>query len=239
MLRILKCNTGRQTGLLTSSVARAWASSGNWKYIKKPGISTEQISVLQDFNRGHFALLWAAGLCLAQKIPEAQKNGVLGPVKFVLFEKDDDITRGHGRKRKTILARFVTSPLCVTGMQIGTLVVEVTSQVLLINSRSHPTLTDQTHILIFLTRFYSYVGDIKKYLKIFAQKYGVVPHIRLRHKVIAAISDGASGSWDVTVQDLETFQMRTESYDVFALAMGVMRYANSNYFLEQLILTAF
>ncbi len=33
----------------------------------------------------------AAGLCLAQKILEAQKNGILGPVEFVLFEKDDGV----------------------------------------------------------------------------------------------------------------------------------------------------
>ncbi|KAK0436585.1 hypothetical protein EV421DRAFT_1980129 [Armillaria borealis] len=186
MLRTLERNTDRQTGLLPPSVDDLkTSSSGNWKYIKKPG------------TRGLFALLWAAGLCLAQKILRAQRNGVLGPVEFVLFEKDDDYTGTWHANRY---------PGCRSDIPSAAY-------------RSHPTLTGQSG-------FYSYAGDIKKYFKIFAQKFGIVPYIRLRHKVTAAIYDAASGSWDVTVQDLETSETQTESYDVFAPATGVLSNVN-------------
>ncbi|KAK0497922.1 hypothetical protein EDD18DRAFT_1382317 [Armillaria luteobubalina] len=90
-------------------------------------------------------------------------------------------------------------------------------QVLLINSRS---------LYSDWPEFYSSAGDIKKYFKIFAQKFGIVPYISLRHKVTAAIFDATSGSWDVTVQNLETSQTRTESYDVFVPATGVLSNVN-------------
>ncbi|KAG7447094.1 FAD/NAD(P)-binding domain-containing protein [Guyanagaster necrorhizus] len=75
-------------------------------------------------------------------------------------------------------------------------------------------------------QFYSYAEDIKKYFKIFAEKFHIVSHIRLRRKVTAAVYDAASGAWDVTVQNLETLQMRTETYDIFAPATGVLSNVN-------------
>ncbi|KAK0497927.1 hypothetical protein EDD18DRAFT_1382327 [Armillaria luteobubalina] len=140
----------------------------------------------------------AAGLCLAQKILEAQKNGVLGPIEFVLFEKDDDYTGIWHANRYPGCRCDVPS----AGYQF-----------------SFAPYSDWPE-------FYSSAGDIKKYFKIFAQKFGIVPYIHLRHKVTAAIFDAASGSWDVTVQNLETSQTRTESYDVFVPATGVLSNVN-------------
>ncbi|KAK0462946.1 uncharacterized protein EV420DRAFT_1731822 [Desarmillaria tabescens] len=74
--------------------------------------------------------------------------------------------------------------------------------------------------------FFSYAEDIKKYFKTFAQKYGIVPFIRLRHKVTAAVYDAMSGTWDVTVEDLVTSQTSTKAYDVFAPATGVLNNVN-------------
>ncbi|SJL08639.1 uncharacterized protein ARMOST_12006 [Armillaria ostoyae] len=174
MLRTLEHNTDRQTGLPTPSVDDSkTSSSSNWHV---PPIVSAVVQSRYNFSSGSqprplrlaICSAGAAGLCLAQKILRAQRNGVLGSVEFVLFEKDDDY--------------------------MGT---------------------------------WPANWSLKKYFKIFAQKYGVVPRIRLRQKVIAAIYDAASGSWDVTVQDLETSQMRTESYDVFAPAMGVLSNVNN------------
>ncbi|KAK0236627.1 hypothetical protein EDD85DRAFT_952587 [Armillaria nabsnona] len=140
----------------------------------------------------------AAGLCLAQKILEAQNNGVLGVVEFVLFEKDDDYTGTWHANRY---------PGCRSDI---------------------PSAAYQFSFAPYADwpEFYSYAGDIKKYFKIFAQKFGIVPHIRLRHKVNAAIYDAATGTWELTVQDLETSQTHTELYDVFAPATGVLSNVN-------------
>ncbi|KAK0236607.1 hypothetical protein EDD85DRAFT_834072 [Armillaria nabsnona] len=133
-------------------------TSSDWDYLKKSGDC-------------------GAGLCLAYKILESQKNGVLGPVEFVLFEKEGVIHHRHANRYPGCRCTF-TIP----------------------------------------SRFYSYAGEIKKYFKTFAQKHGIVPFIRLRHK--------ASGSCAVTVEDLDTLQARTETYDVFAPATGVLNNAN-------------
>ncbi|KAK0471973.1 putative dimethylaniline monooxygenase [Armillaria novae-zelandiae] len=139
----------------------------------------------------------AAGLCLAYKILEAQKNGVLGPVEFVLFEKESNYTGTWHANRY---------PGCRC---------DIPSAAYQFSFAPYADWPD----------FYSYAGEIKKYFKTFAQKYGIVRFIRLRHKVTAAVYDDAHGSWAVTVENLDTSQTRTETYDVFAPATGVLNNA--------------
>ncbi|KAK0201136.1 hypothetical protein DFS33DRAFT_1277442 [Desarmillaria ectypa] len=56
--------------------------------------------------------------------------------------------------------------------------------------------------------FYSYAGNIKKYL---------------RHKVTAAVYDVTSGTRDITVEDLATAQISRETYGIFVPATGVLK----------------
>ncbi|KAK0436596.1 hypothetical protein EV421DRAFT_1980155 [Armillaria borealis] len=166
-------------------------TSSDWDYLKKPGFQPRPLR-LAICGAG------AAGLCLAYKILEAQKNGVLGPVEFVLLEKESDYTGTWHANRY---------PGCRC---------DIPSAAYQFSFAPYADWPD----------FYSYAGEIKKYFKTFAQKHGIVLFIRLRHKVTAAVYDEASGSWAVTVEDLDTSQTRTETYDVFAPATGVLNNAN-------------
>ncbi|KAK0189909.1 hypothetical protein F5146DRAFT_1139405 [Armillaria mellea] len=187
MLCTLEGNNVRQTGILTPSVDDLkTSSSGNWKYIKKPGFQPRLLR-LAICGAG------AAGLCLAQKILEAQKNGVLGPVEFVLFEKDDDYT-GTWWAKENYTSPFWHLIFMRTGMRIGTLAVDV---------------------------WHLFICDIPSA----AYQFSFAPYSDWP-EVTAAIYDSASGSWDVTVQDLETSQTRTETYDVFVPATGVLSNVN-------------
>ncbi|KAK0462957.1 uncharacterized protein EV420DRAFT_1639049 [Desarmillaria tabescens] len=192
MLRFLQHNTDGNMDSLKSNLASNETSSlGEWKYLKKPGFQPRPLR-LAICGAG------AAGLCLAYKVLEAQKKGVLGPVRFVLFEKDDDYTGTWHANRY---------PGCRCDV---------------------PSAAYQFSFAPYADwpEFYSYAGDIKKYFKTFSQKFGIVPHIRLRHKVTAAIYDAVSGTWEITVRNLETSEMRTETYDLFAPATGVLSNVN-------------
>ncbi|KAK0236614.1 cyclohexanone monooxygenase [Armillaria nabsnona] len=166
-------------------------TSSDWDYLKKPGFQPRPLR-LAICGAG------AAGLCLAYKILEAQKNNVLGPIEFVLFEKEGDYTGTWHANRY---------PGCRC---------DIPSAAYQFSFAPYADWPD----------FYSYAGEIKKYFKTFAQKHGIVPFIRLRHKVTAAVYDEASGSWAITVEDLDTSQTITETYDVFAPATGVLNNAN-------------
>lgn len=167
------------------------SSSSDWNYLRKSGFQPRPLR-LAICGAG------AAGLCLAYKILEAQKKDILGPIEFILFEKDDDYTGTWHANRY---------PGCRCDL---------------------PSATYQFSFAPYADwpQFYSYAEDIKKYFKIFAEKFHIVSHIRLRRKVTAAVYDAASGAWDVTVQNLETLQMRTETYDIFAPATGVLSNVN-------------
>lgn len=163
----------------------------NWNYLNKPGFHPRPLRIA-------ICGAGAAGLCLAYKILEAQKKGVLGPVEFVLFEKDDDLTGTWHANRY---------PGCRC---------------------DNPSASYQFSFAPYADwpEFYSSAAEIKRYFKTFAQKFGIVPFIRLQHKVTAAIYDETRGMWDITVEDLETSQVDTKSYDIFAPATGVLSTVN-------------
>ncbi|KAK0497938.1 hypothetical protein EDD18DRAFT_1461897 [Armillaria luteobubalina] len=151
-----------------SNLFQSNGTSGDWTYLKKPGFQPHPLR-LAVCGAG------AAGLCLAYKILEAQKNGVLGPVEFVLFEKESDYTG-------TWHVNWYPGCRC-----------DVPSAAYQFSFAPYVDWPD----------FYSYAGEIKKYFKTFAQEHGIVPFIRLRHKIVAAVYDKASGSWAVTVEVLD------------------------------------
>lgn len=166
-------------------------ASSQWNYLNKPGFHPRPLRVA-------ICGAGAAGLCLAYKIIEAQKKGVLGPIEFVLFEKDDDFTGTWHANRY---------PGCRCDV---------------------PSAAYQYSFAPYADwpEYYSGAGEIKKYFKTFAQKYGIIPFIRLRHKVTAAKYNDALGTWDITVVNLATSQVDTMSYDVFAPATGVLSNVN-------------
>ncbi len=115
MFRFFSRKTNGTKDIMTSNANGN--TSSNWNYLNKPGKFSHWIyrSTSQDYfprissatfahcyvssnafmrlgiaHLGHVRCgAGAAGLCLAYKILEAQKKGVLGPVEFILFEKDD------------------------------------------------------------------------------------------------------------------------------------------------------
>ncbi|KAK0440003.1 uncharacterized protein EV420DRAFT_1733274 [Desarmillaria tabescens] len=113
MFHCFRRKTDDTKGVLTSNTSNVTLS--DWNYLNKPGFRLQPLRI---------AICGAgvAGLCLAYKIIEAQKKGVLGPIKFVLFEKDDT---AHGTQ--TVI-----------------LVVDAMFQVLPTSTRLHPTQTGQT-----------------------------------------------------------------------------------------------
>ncbi|KAK0462930.1 uncharacterized protein EV420DRAFT_1639018 [Desarmillaria tabescens] len=166
-------------GVLTSNTSNV--TSSDWNYLNKPDVVQER-----------------PGLCFAYKIMEAQKKGVLGPIEFVLFEKDDDYSGTWHANRY---------PGCRCDI---------------------PSAAYQYSFAPYADwpEYYSYAGEIKKYFKIFAQKFGIVPFIRLRHKVTEAIYNNDLGTWDITVVNLGTSEVETKSYDVFCPATGVLSNVN-------------
>ncbi|KAK0436609.1 hypothetical protein EV421DRAFT_1114460 [Armillaria borealis] len=185
MFRFFSRKTDDMKGIMTSNANNN--SSSNWNYLNKPGFHPRPLRIA-------ICGAGAAGLCLAYKILEAQKKGVLGPVEFVLFEKDDDYTGTWHANR-------------YPGCQCD-----------------NPSASYQYSFAPYADwpEYYSSAAEIKRYFKIFAQKFGIVPFIRLRHKVTAAIYDQTLGMWDITVENLETSQVDTKSYDIFAPATGVL-----------------
>ncbi|SJL08669.1 related to monooxigenase [Armillaria ostoyae] len=185
MFRFFSRKNNGTKGIMTSNANDNMSS--NWNYPNKPGFHPRPLRIA-------ICGAGAAGLCLAYKILEAQKKGVLGPVEFVLFEKDDDYTGTWHANRY---------PGCRC---------------------DNPSASYQYSFAPYADwpEYYSSAAEIKRYFKIFAQKFGIVPFIRLRHKVTAAIYDQTLGMWDITVENLETSQVDTKSYDIFSPATGVL-----------------
>lgn len=80
MFRFFSRKTNGTKDIMTSNANGN--TSSNWNYLNKPGFHPRPLRIA-------ICGAGAAGLCLAYKILEAQKKGVLGPVEFILFEKDD------------------------------------------------------------------------------------------------------------------------------------------------------
>ncbi|KAF5373794.1 hypothetical protein D9758_000950 [Tetrapyrgos nigripes] len=140
----------------------------------------------------------AAGLCFAYKVLEGMKNGSLKSIDFILYEKDDDYTGTWHANRYPGCRCDVPSPVY---------------QFIFAPYADWP-------------QYFSSSSAIKEYMQIFAKKFDIEKHIRLRYKVTAAVYEETTAKWHVTVEDIASRASFTDVVDVFIPATGILSHVN-------------
>ncbi|THV03942.1 cyclohexanone monooxygenase [Dendrothele bispora CBS 962.96] len=140
----------------------------------------------------------ASGLCLAYKVLDGMKKGTLKSIDFTVYEKLDDYTGTWHANRY---------PGCRC---------DVPSHVYQFTFAPY---ADWPH-------YFSSAAAIKEYMQLFAQKFDIPKHIRLKHTVTAAIYEESTAKWHITVEDAVSGTSFTDVVDVFVPATGILSNVN-------------
>ncbi|BGP23672.1 hypothetical protein JCM10295v2_002573 [Rhodotorula toruloides] len=146
----------------------------SWKYLNKPGFDPR----------------------LAIKLLEAQQNGFLRPLEFVIYERDDDFGGTWHANRY---------PGCRC---------DIPSHVYQFSFAPYSD----------WSKFYSPAPEINRYLHRVVHRYKIAPYIKLSHRVAGASFNDKTGKWSITVET--GGNSFTSDFDVYVPATGVLSQVN-------------